>query len=415
MPETRAVIRAFDRIGDDTDARQTLLHLMLHVDKYVNVVSARSMGGRVAGAPSNTFAAGLVNLVRQRSQWIRDPTNWSFVSTRRHEQFRHLTRHLLARYAVPEFMDHAWFEADESNARRWQKWWIHVARGGNIRTADTPLQLTRRMAHVFPMCPEQTILRNLRWSQVIGMGGSERLARAVVRTRLGRRFENEEFWSTVVLFLANNPMLDPNWAGPVVDYVYNMKFARQRVLREGGGVEDAPPPHPEFTMRRRSATKLLRQVEQWHGTLARESYVEKSIWSPCEVIRGWEIELPVEGLGPVRWVVQELLGSWELAAEGRAMRHCVVSYTPQCVEGHTSIWSIQARTETEPPQGVLTVAIDNQERAITQARGRYNAVPQSRNWSKKQQNTGKGYLQLLDASSQVLRQWQERECLGRLN
>ena len=33
--------------------------------------------------------------------------------------------------------------------RRQQGWWITVAQGGNIRRADTPVRLTRRMAHHF--------------------------------------------------------------------------------------------------------------------------------------------------------------------------------------------------------------------------------------------------------------------------
>ena len=72
------------------------------------------------------------------------------------------------------------------------------------------------------------------------------------------------------------------------------------------------------------------------------------------------------------------------------------------------------RVEAEQErQGVLTVAVDNQERTITQARGRYNAVPHRSNRSAKIQRIGKGYLQLLEASAQVLRQWQDRERLRR--
>ena len=72
------------------------------------------------------------------------------------------------------------------------------------------------------------------------------------------------------------------------------------------------------------------------------------------------------------------------------------------------------RVEAEQErQGVLTVAFDNQERTITQARGRYNAVSHRSNRSAKIQRIGKGYLQLLEASAQVLRQWQDRGRLRR--
>ena len=79
------------------------------------------------------------------------------------------------------------FEGLDARGLQRQEWFIHIGAGGNIRAADTPIKLTRRMAHAFPEAPRGNSLeRNLRWAQVVGMGGSERLANAVLRTRLGR-------------------------------------------------------------------------------------------------------------------------------------------------------------------------------------------------------------------------------------
>jgi hypothetical protein len=86
-----------------------------------------------------------------------------------------------------------------------------------------------------------------------------------LKTRLGWHHDNDEFWSTVVRFLVNNAMIDPTWVGPIVDYIFNMKFVSRRIVQEGGGIEEGPPPQPNFTMKGRSAAKLLRQVEAWHG------------------------------------------------------------------------------------------------------------------------------------------------------
>jgi hypothetical protein len=70
-------------------------------------------------------------------------------------------------------MDQAWFETDLKKAQTWQSWWIHIGTGGNIRRAGTPIRLTKRMAHVFPRAAERTIPQNLRWAQVVGMGGND--------------------------------------------------------------------------------------------------------------------------------------------------------------------------------------------------------------------------------------------------
>ena len=170
----------------------------------------------------------------------------------------------------------------------------------------------------------------------------------------------------------------------------------------------------QFTMKGRSATKLLRQVEAWHGHLSREEYVNFQSWQPCG-IRPWELEDEMDELGKVRWTVQELLSSWELAAEGRAMHHCVVSYSDQCADGNTAIWLIGALQEgAEEREHVLTVALDIKGRTVTQARGRYNAVPNKPPKSGKIRNEVQGgYLRLLNRSEHIMQEWMQRECLRR--
>ena len=361
---------------------------------------------------------GLAALAYHRDLWIRPLEEWSVPLAkgghpRREEQFSSLVRHLLARYEVPLFMDSAWFEGVDERGLQQQHWFMHVAQGGNIRDMDTPINLTKRMAHLFLRAPRQgTIKKNMRWAQVIGMGGSSALAGAIFKTRLGRNHENDDFWSTVVLFLVNNAMLDPTWAGPLVDYVFSMKYMPRRIVQEGGGVQEAPPPQPNFTMKGRSAVKLLRQVETWHDQLGRERDVVFQFWQPCGV-RSWQMDDETEALGKVRWTVQELLSSWELAAEGRAMNHCVVSYSDQCAGGHTSVWSIGVLKEgAQEREGVLTVALDIESQAVTQARGRYNAQPNKVSSSAKaKQELSSAYFDLLNRSSTVLNEWMQRERL----
>ena len=296
-----------------------------------------------------------------------------------------------------------------------QNWFIHIGSGGSVRELDSPVNLTRRMTHQFMLRRNRdSIAHNLRWVQVLGMGGDQVMARAVLSTRLGRHLDHDQFWKTVVLFLSSNPMIDPTQVGPVVDYVHHMRFAPRRVVREGGGVEEAPPPQPDFTMKGRSATKLLRQVEAWHGHLTRVKDVVFQSWQPCGV-RPFELEEETAELGPVRWAVQELLSSWELAADGSAMGHCVVSYSDQCADGHTSVWSIGLQREGDGTrENVLTVAVDPERRIVTQARGRHNMLPhQVPRSAQAQQAASGGYMQMLNRSDHVLRRWIERERLRR--
>ena len=41
---------------------------------------------------------------------------------------------------------------------------------------------------------------------------------------------DEPFWETVMLFFANQPMLEPTYIGPIVDYIHYQKFVPQHCL-----------------------------------------------------------------------------------------------------------------------------------------------------------------------------------------
>lgn len=91
------------------------------------------------------------------------------------------------------------------------------------------------------------------------------------------------------------------------------------------------------------------------------------------------------------------------------MSHCVVSYSNQCADGNTAIWSICAHREgAEEREHVLTVALD------IGARGRYNVVPNKRQKTTQGQHPEEGgYIRLLDRSEYVMKEWMQRERLRR--
>ncbi len=409
---------AFRWVEDDPGAIDAYGRALNRLDRYQDVLGFKRLCR--AGGSYRSALYGLAALAHHHRRWIRQPETWSStIQQGGHpqsvDQFGSLARHLLAQFDVPRFMDEVWFDEYGPEALQRQNAFIHIGSGGSARDLDLPVQLTRRMAHMFMQGKNRdSLAHNLRWSQVLGVGGDQQMARTILKTRLGRHLEHDEFWSTVVLFLASNPLIDPTQVGPMIDYVHNMRFAPRRVVREGGGVDEAPPPQPDFTMKGRSAKKLLRQVDAWHGHLTRVRDVVFQSWQTSGV-RPYELEEELPELGPVRWTVQELLSSWELAAEGTALDHCVVSYSDQCADGQTAIWSIGLQREGEETrENVLTVAVDVGKRAITQARGRFNMLPGQAPRSAQAQKVARGrYMQMLNRSDHVLRLWMERERLRR--
>ena len=144
-------------------------------------------------------------------------------------QFDHLVNYLLARYEVPACMHRVWLMSDVEEARRQQGWFLHVAGGQNIGTAGIPMRITKRMAHIFTGEGEWsrwngTIIMNLRSAQVAALGGSNELRWNVQNTILTSWLENEDFWESVVHFFVNNPMLEPSYAGHIIDYIRHQKY-----------------------------------------------------------------------------------------------------------------------------------------------------------------------------------------------
>ena len=323
----------------------------------------------------------------------------------------------MARYDVPMFMDIVWFQADGTDSRRRQGWFKHIGNGSNIRSADVPVRLSKKMAHHFLSAPDDcTVEEALRWGQILGQNGSSTLARAITKTRLGRGFEDEPFWNTVILFLIRHSGIRIAEVGPLVDYLHHRKFAAQENEQPDGSVEQGPPREPNLSMKSRSLRKLRRQVDRYKETWTMEAQapgidVGSKKYRPAHFYH----EETHEGTGrTLYWSIQGLQTARSLANEGEVMNHCVGAYGKKL--GGTSIWSVQVR-DGEVTHRVLTVAIDITRRVVTEARGRFNADPGKEfdaQEALEENGRGRGRLKARDRyflarSYKVLRMWLDRE------
>ena len=251
-------------------------------------------------------------------------------------QFDHLVSYLLARYDVPGCMQAVWFMGNTEEARRQQMWFLHVAGGQNIRAAGIPMGITKRMAHIFTGAGERspwggTIIINLREAQISALGGSDHLGWSIHSTILIRSLENEDFWETVVHFFVNNPMLEPSYAEPIIDYIHHQKFLPQRVEQPDGSIVEMPPPLPNFSMKKRSASKLVRLVDEWHDELSGLEDVPLETWPASGIKEFTHAEQDKETGQPLTWSVHELRTSQQLAIEGRIMASlCSILHQTVC-------------------------------------------------------------------------------------
>ncbi len=374
--DEKLLISDGDSLEIESNNKLAFLKLLIHLGSKSRLLSIDPAIAALGPQKGNSFLWALQTLANRSALWIRPLESWSPNSHNPRRQFASLARHLLAKYDVPAVLDESWFEGMTEKGFRHQNWFLHIGEGKNLRTAEMEMKLTKRAAHLYPSAPKEfSIEAALRWCQTLALSGDDRLARTLATTRLAELQKDEDFWQSVVFFFINNPMLNPRQAGPLIDFIHNLKFVPTEVAKPDGSVS-LEIPEPNFSMKGRSGIALLSRMEEWHRDLAKETRRPGREWESCG-LNGIQMTKKEESTGIASiWTLDELLSTKALIEEGKAMRHCVASYASSCARGSNSIWSLKIKEgEDGNPRRVMTVEADNLRKQVCQARGRCNKRP----------------------------------------
>ena len=314
----------------------------------------------------------IVRVVDYHKDWIRPVAAWKPQGKNSYRQFQSLIQHLFCCYEMPKFMDSVW----KSNYNVVIGWFIHLGLGKNIRNAKSiPVKLTKKMAHYYSQAPDNYNARTaLRWAQVHALGGTRKIADAVSETRLGRYYNNDDFWTTVIQFFINNPLLDRVHYGPIVDYIFDKKYADNDEFIEMDGDSQIYGEQPEFAMKGRTVVSLLRDVSEWHRHLGKVEQIGSLKWKSCGLAGLYFVEKDIIAKEKKIWTIRELLSRKELFVEGHMQNHCVSSYDGSCESGESSIWTMEVLIQRNLLK-LLTIEVDNESRKIIEVRGRHNRIP----------------------------------------
>jgi hypothetical protein len=364
---TAAEIEASD---ESQETRQSLLGMLLALIKYNDLIF-----GSVPGREDVPFVRGLIKLHDRRALWLRPLDQWKPKSKNPVRQFGELTHHLFDKFDdVPSFLEAVWLRNDRPSWR-YRDWYVHLGLGHNLRTAKSPIKMTKKMAHEFLRAPhDYTVEQAVRWGQLRTLGAGQNTINALVATRLGRSFASEEFWFTVLRFIAENPMLDPRQTGPLVDYLQNQRFEPTEVEVAPGQWRQEPPPQPGLSMRGRTVDTLLRQVVAWHKSLGRLGRLSGEVYAKAE-FDGIALERSSRGQSS-RWVIRQLRSAKDLQIESEVLRHCVASYHWSCARGDCTIWSLSMSSDGKSFERCQTIEV-NKSGTIVQCRGLANRDPSS--------------------------------------
>jgi hypothetical protein len=351
------------RVGLDAAACDAFDDLVYSVWSGSRALSRRS-------CPSPEIVAAIAAMARWHADFVRAPHTFVATSSSPIGAVRDLAEHLFALYPVPVAMSAAWLTGSDEPSRE-HEWYVRLGRGDSVRDLAIPILVTRALAHALRSAPFfPTVAGALVWAQARTMGASDELARAFAESRIGRTLAHDDTRRSLVEILVRDGAA-PEHVGPVVDYLAREKLEARDGFRADGTFGPTPPPEPDLSLDGRTLGSLLRRVDAWHVAAGRAP-VSDVAW-PSSGISGLSFEERLEPRLPdeqptLRIVsIVELLSSFELVREGRAMRHCVASYAGECIQGKASIWSLRATTR-QGQKRLLTIEIDLRARTVRQAR-----------------------------------------------
>jgi hypothetical protein len=297
--------------------------------------------------------------------WLAEPYDWDprgEIS---------LLDHLFVRYDVPGFLYREWSN-DQDRQPKWLAWFIIIGQGGSLHRAAEHFgwRIPARLpAHLAAAPSEVSPTLACLHAEVMRLGGTkvdfDRLIRnrwfVLDPTEYSANATHGAFWRDTVRWMSRHrDELTEDDASLVLDWALHEYTEGERI--------DAPV----FSWRGRSARAAVARGRQYQAEIqARWPFAAGPDlqWRA----RGWSWQ--IERTATEQWSFVELTSTADLRDEGRALRHCVATYSARCAAGHSAI--VSARRNDEP---CLTIELAPRTRKIVQIRGAGNreATPDER-------------------------------------
>lgn len=289
----------------------------------------------------------LCNLVQYKSYWKKDLFIWKPVSKQATAQAKELATWLFCKYKIPGFLYQGLYETKNM---LYLEWLIHLGDGGKVKEMNKiPIPFTQKMGHYFLNAPAKfSVAEALRWAQVKGLQGEDRLAERIVYSWLGSKpYSDEVFWEGFLQLVINGGMFNLNKLTELIDFV-----------REERRV------NINYSLKGRTLQSLFRQSDAWHNRFAGRA--TNQAWKPSG-IDGYRTEKKSEVV-----VLEELTESRKLAEEGKAMKHCVASYAFYCAKGRSAIFSLRRYSSGILLDIMATIEVNIALQRIVQAKAKMN-------------------------------------------
>lgn len=304
--------------------------------------------------------------------WLRSLDTWCRPEGSRLEALLNLAEHLLALYPVPEWLQFRNLMIPSTGNRHCYPpdphrfdapceplWAAYVAStqgfklGPTLRLCashfgiDLPVSAAR---FVFDVPAKALAMEGLQWLLIRVHGGSPELAGRLAGILPAVAAQ----WvpALIRVFVIAPNLLEQ--AQPIFDWILHKHTEAQRSY----------PPKP-FQLTMRSPARILEAALEYRES--QMSYERLCHSGRSWKSHGWNAKFDE---GDQTWAITELLNSLALHEESKAMRHCVSSYSQDCEQGRSAIFSV-----TLAGRRMVTVEVNPKTLRVVQVHGFANRLP----------------------------------------
>jgi len=300
------------------------------------------------GLPSSYNQKLLEHVILFSTFWIRDPLSWSEKSK------LSLLEHLFCIYKVPKFLLSEWYQREDYVRYKWIAWFILMGQGVSLYKAGKKLDwvIPKGFPHFLYQVPEDlSPTLSIVYAEILRLRSSEEVFGRIIQHRFFVQDltdpkldeTSRSFWVDTVL-----------WLTKYVDEISvedSLDLLRWGVFCYWDQIDNN---QESFKWAGRSLQQSLQRAKQYNDGLTQR-------WKN----HGWDWSW-TDAKGTV-WKIVELTSERELYKEGANMRHCVLTYASDCIEGESAIFSM-----TRNGKRRLTVDINPEGKIIEEARGKTN-------------------------------------------
>jgi hypothetical protein len=264
----------------------------------------------------------------------------------------YILKPLLGKYVLPEIFYNRFHKLNWSEKQ--SAFMLHALMGKPLHQFEgLPFKLTQKACHVLLTMPEFTrysFWTNLAAAQLISQGVNRNFTEAAVA--LLERFQGRyDFWINVFDLLFKKGT-ETNELLNLCDYIRFVFFDLNQ----------------KIDLKNLSLNSLRMRSLEWHTNLRMTKTINKKL--PLLDIKIFKYTDPNTDL---KYCIRQLVTTAELYAEGQWMNHCVYTYTYDCLEANSFIFSLRnIDDKTQLP--IVTIEV-SKSKLILQKKGKYNREP----------------------------------------